>query len=161
MKQNKFGVIARLWEKGGLDMEVKELPTGLKIINTTPHQLMFVYKKGTKQQKYIEINRGDNDVIELFSADTTENTVDTISGTHEPITLVYPQFTPRYPEKIEKALEWAEKHDVYFVASLLTATAIAHKRVIIPITDSRKSTKVHLKTAEIDKFSTFYSEATI
>ena len=158
MKHQQLGVIGNLWEKGGLDMEIKELPTGLKIINATPHQLMFVYKKGTRQQKFLEIHRGDTDVVELLSVDTDEQLIETVNGSHEPVDIVYPTFHPRYPDKVMKALQWAEEKDVYFVSSILTAMAIPHKRIVLPITDTRKSTKVHLKTAEINRFSSFYKE---
>lgn len=153
MNNFKGGVIWDLWEKGGLDMKVQELPTGLKIINTTPHSMKFIYKKSGRQ-KVVEIPKGENDIVEGFFVDTIEQKIDTVNEDHEPVVLVKPTFIPRYPDKVKKALEWAEKKDVYFVGSILSAMAIKHKRVVSPIVYERKS--AILKSAYIDKFTTFW-----
>jgi len=137
-----------------LQMSIKELPNGMRVVNTSPHSLYLKFNNGKKKPKFIQLEPGFPEIVDIFSIETAGETV--CKRDDLGVEFIYPSFQVPHKKEVEEALQWAEENDVYFISSIWTALAIPHKRVIVVITNQRKDTRTQFKYGYGNKYTTFY-----
>lgn len=92
---------------------VVEMRNGLRVINSTPHPIKFLYPDGEEEI----IPAGEKEVIQALTASPEEHPITQI-GEVEFIKTVW-----KMKKEAEEILEWCKKNGIYIIGSAITLQA--------------------------------------